>query len=137
FIHSVEPKIRLDKPIALIDYPAFVPCLAKKKPDGKTVERWELYSRGLELANCFSEETSAGEVKKFFENEKTEKEKTSLVRHNVDEDYWKIFLPRSGEIFPVGNKFPPCSGVAMGLDRLIMLFTNKKTLDGVLPFPME
>ena len=135
FIHSVEPEIKLDKPVALIDYPAFVPCLAKKSPDKKTVERWELYANGIELANCFTEETSADEVRCFFENEKAEKEKTAIVRHRVNGDYWKMFNTEKSA--GAGKSFPQCSGVAMGLDRLIMILTGRKTLDGVLPFPME
>jgi lysyl-tRNA synthetase class 2 len=126
FIHAVEPQLIQERPVALIDYPAFVPCLAKKSANGKTVERWELYVRGIELANCFSEETRPEEVRRFFEKEKTAKEKTGLVRHEVDADYWKIF-----------NTFPECSGVAMGLDRLIMLLCGCSTIDGILPFPMD
>jgi len=156
FIHAVEPQLIQERPVALIDYPAFVPCLAKKSAngsansnadsfaDGITVERWELYARGIELANCFSEETRPEEVRRFFESEKAEKEKTSLVRHEVDEDYWKIFAPLpdgsefpNGNLFPNGNSFPKCSGVAMGLDRLIMLLCGRSTIDGILPFPME
>jgi len=129
FIHAVEPKINLAQPVALLDYPAFVPCLAKKSADGKTVERWELYVRGIELANCFTEETNPAQVRRFFESEKAAKEKAALVRHAVDDDYWKIFAAE--------NPFPPCSGVAMGLDRLIMVLCGRKTMDGVLPFPME
>ena len=144
FIHTVEPQLMQERPVALIDYPAFVPCLAKKSVDKKTVERWELYARGIELANCFSEETRPEEVRRFFESEKAEKEKTSLVRHTVDEDYWKIFAPLpsgsgffDGKLFPNGNSFPKCSGVAMGLDRLIMLLCGRSTIDGILPFPMD
>ena len=139
FIHTVEPQLKLERPVALVDYPAFVPCLAKKSPDGKTAERWELYARGTELANCYTEETSPGEVRRFFESERAEKEKKALVRHRVDEDYWKIFA--SGDTGPAENppserkKFPACSGVAMGLDRLIMVLCGRATLDGVLPFP--
>ena len=135
FIHTVEPNLKDGKPVALIDYPAFVPCLAKKSPGGKTVERWELYARGIELANCFTEETNPEEVRRFFESEKAVKEKNALVRHKVDDDYWKIFGPENS--FPQRNLFPQCSGVAMGLDRLIMLLCGRKTLDGVLPFTME
>ena len=129
FIHAVEPRINLGQPVALMDYPAFVPCLAKKSADGKTTERWELYARGAELANCFAEETRAEEVRAFIESEKAAKEKTALVRHAVDGGYWKIFAGK--------DAFPPCSGVAMGLDRLIMILCGRKTLDGALPFPME
>jgi len=133
FIHVVEPNLKLERPVILLDYPAFVPCLAKKSPDRKTVERWELYAHGTEMANCFTEEICAEEVRSFFENEKAKKEKSALVRHKVDEEYWKIFEKNN----PIGDSFPHCSGVAMGLDRLIMVLLGRKTLDGVLPFPME
>ncbi|MDR3019835.1 MAG: LysR family transcriptional regulator [Treponema sp.] len=126
FIHAVEPNLKTEKPIALLDYPAFVPCLAKKAQDGKTVERWELYYNGIELANCFSEETKAQIVKDFFLSEAAEKEKTALVQHKVDHNYWKTF-----------TDFPPCSGVAMGLDRLIMALTERSRIDAVLPFAGE
>jgi lysyl-tRNA synthetase class 2 len=123
FIHAVEPQLKSQKPIALLDYPAFVPCLAKKTPNGRTVERWELYYNGIELANCYSEETNPQAVKEFFTSEEAQKNRTAIVKHNVDHDYWKIF-----------ETFPPCSGVAIGLDRLIMALTGKTTIDGVLPF---
>jgi len=82
-----------------------------------------LYCNGIELANCYSEETNPKIVKDFFISEEAEKNKTALVRHNVDHDYWKIF-----------ETFPPCSGVAIGLDRLIMALTGKTHIDDVLPF---
>jgi len=121
FIHSVEPHLKRDKPVALIDYPAFVPCLAKKAANRQTVERWEIYWNGIELANCFSEETDPEEVKHFFINEEEEKKRSAVVCHNVDHDYWKNFID-----------FPRCSGVAIGLDRLIMALTCKKSIDGAL-----
>jgi lysyl-tRNA synthetase class 2 len=136
FIHAIEPRLKEEGPVALMDYPAFVPCLAKKSADGKTVERWELYIRGIELANCYSEETSAEEVRRFFESEKAAKEKNALVRHKVDDNYWKIFS-RDETSFPKGNLFPHCSGVALGLDRLIMVLRGRSTIDSVLPFPMD
>ncbi|MCL2472342.1 MAG: LysR family transcriptional regulator, partial [Treponema sp.] len=132
FIYAVEPELKKAGPVFLMDYPAFVPCLAKKNPDGKTVQRWELYIRGTELANCYTEETGADEVRRFFENEKAAKEKKALIHHKVDDDYWKIFNFKD-----TSGAFPQCSGVAMGLDRLIMILTGRKTIDSVLPFPME
>jgi lysyl-tRNA synthetase class 2 len=136
FIHVVEPNLKLQRPVAVIDYPAFVPCLAKRKSGGhagglageKTVERWELYAQGIELANCYSEETDAEKVRAFFESEKAVKEKTALVPHKVDDDYWKLFSSKE-------KPFPECSGAAMGLDRLIMALTGRQTIDSVLPFP--
>jgi lysyl-tRNA synthetase class 2 len=131
FIHAVEPGLPRDSVVAILDYPAFVPCLARKAKDGKTVERWELYARGIELANCFSEETDPGEVRRFFQNEQKAKRGSALVNHAIDEAYWKIFLPRA----PKGG-FPRCSGVALGLDRLIMALTGRSSIDSILPFPM-
>ncbi|MDR0442873.1 MAG: LysR family transcriptional regulator [Treponema sp.] len=125
FIHTVEPHLKKDKPVALLDYPAFVPCLAKHSQDGKTVERWELYYNGIELANCFTEERDGKKVKEFFINE-TATKADSLVSHAVDHDYWKIF----------SLNFPRCSGVALGLDRLIIALTGRSNIDAVLPFPL-
>ena len=127
FIHAVEPELRQGGAVALIDYPAFVPCLAQPGKDGRTMERWELYFKGIELANCFSEETNAGRVRDFFESESAEKAERALVQHAVDRDYWKLFASP--------KPFPRCSGVAMGLDRLVMALCGRSTIDAVLPFP--
>jgi len=133
FIHAVEPHLRQERPVALLDYPAFVPTLARQGPvgktgGGKTVERWELYFNGIELANCFTEETDAGRVRDFFESEATAKERHALIKHKVDGDYWKIFQS--------DPPFPRCSGVALGLDRFIMALCGRSTIDSVLPFSM-
>jgi lysyl-tRNA synthetase class 2 len=125
FIHAVELKLKQNRPVALLDYPAFVPTLARPGADGRTVERWELYFNGIELANCYSEETDPRRVRDFFESEAKEKERQALVKHKVDHDYWKIF-EKPG--------FPACSGVALGLDRLIMAICSLLSIDGVLPF---
>ncbi|QQO10892.1 amino acid--tRNA ligase-related protein [Breznakiella homolactica] len=136
FVHAVEPALPGDRPAALTDYPAFVPCLARRAQDGKTMERWELYVRGIELANCYSEETDPGTVREFFTAEGAEKNKSAMVPHGIDSDYWKTFLPRKG---PGGAElpYPRCSGVALGMDRLIMALAGRKTIDSVLPFPMD
>ncbi|MDR0685732.1 MAG: LysR family transcriptional regulator [Spirochaetaceae bacterium] len=147
FIHAVEPRLPREKPLALVDYPAAVSCLAKLNTGGDaagaggcpvpmTRQRWELYVNGIELANCFSEETDAEEVRKFFLSEQEEKTRRAAVPHKVDGDYWKTFLPRKaadGALLP----FPRCSGVALGLDRLIMALTGRGAIDAVIPFPME
>jgi lysyl-tRNA synthetase class 2 len=127
FIHAVEPNLKQNKVIALLDYPAFISTLAQKSADGKTVERWELYYNGIELANCYSEETDPRRVRDFFESEAGIKKQQALVTHTVDHDYWKIF-EKPG--------FPVCSGVALGLDRLIMAICGRSSIDSVLPFPM-
>jgi lysyl-tRNA synthetase class 2 len=131
FIHAVECKLPKDKPVVLMDYPAFVPCLAQEKtgPAGNlSRERWELYINGIELANCYSEETDPEKVRDFFTRETAQKEQSALVQHKVDRDYWKIFALASGKTFP------RCSGTAMGLDRLIMALMGTSAIDSVIPF---
>jgi lysyl-tRNA synthetase class 2 len=139
FIHVVEPALPRDRPVALLDYPAAVPCLAQLNGADRralTRQRWELYAGGIELANCYSEETDAGAVRDFFLSEQRERERAGAEPHAVDGDYWKMFLPGQS---PDGSvrAFPRCSGVAVGLDRLIMALTGRKTIDAALPFPME
>ncbi|MDR1100549.1 MAG: LysR family transcriptional regulator [Treponema sp.] len=135
FIHTVEPNLPLGRPLAVMDYPAFVPCLAKKSPGGRTMERWELYWNGVELANCYSEETDPEAVQRYFAAEGKIKNRESLVPHTIDENYWKTFLPRT-DISGTERPFPRCSGVALGLDRLIMALLGRSTIDSALPFPM-
>jgi lysyl-tRNA synthetase class 2 len=96
------------------------------------VERWEIYGHGVELANCYSEETRPETVKRYFEDEGEAKARTALTPHRIDGDYWKLFAAGPGK-----QPFPKCSGVAMGLDRLIMLLTGRSSIGAVLPFPME
>ena len=136
FIHAVEPSLPRDRAVALTDYPAFVPCLARKSGDGRTVERWELYAGGIELANCYSEETDPDEIRRYFEREGRRKHQTALVPHRIDGEYWKNFLPNTARPAPNGQTFPRYSGVAMGLDRLFMVLTGRSDIDAALPFPM-
>lgn len=131
FVHCVEPQLAKKGAVFLTDYPAFVPCLAKNVPtvaQHKTLwkERWELYINGMELANCYSEENNAQEVRHYFEQETREKNKTAHVLHAVDANYWKYF-----------TDFPKCSGVALGFDRLLLALQHKKNIESVLPFPLQ
>ena len=127
-VQCVEPALKtIAAPVLLMDYPAQVPCLAKNVPtaDGSTPkhkERWELYWQGIELANCYSEETDGDEVRRYFEQEGALKQQSALVPHPVDSDYWRNFAG-----------FPPCSGVAMGIDRLVALLCGSTAIEGVLP----
>lgn len=131
FIHTVEPNLRLENPVALLDYPSVVPCLAALKEGERGVcQRWELYVRGIELANCYTEETSARRVKEYFESEGALKKKSARINHAVDTGYWKMFLPKEDGT----PSFPRCSGVALGMDRLIMAFLGRKTIDSTIPF---
>lgn len=119
-VNTIEPNLNFEKPVFLLDYPSFVPCLAKDK-SLQSKERWELYANGIELANCYSEETDAKKVKEYFDIENEEKNKVARIPHLIDENYWKNFL-----------NFPECSGVAMGVDRLIAVLGGYKSLSPIL-----
>lgn len=138
FVQIVEPNLPKEKGVFLLDYPKAVPCLAQdvknseKNQNLPCKERWELYCRGIELANCYSEETEAKNIKEYFEEEGNLKNKTALVPHAMNEDYWKFFSETDGN-----SGFPKCSGTAMGVDRLIMLLCGKNSIDDVLHFPLK
>ena len=134
-VQCVEPALANEpKPVFLMDYPAKAACLAKDVPPAKDSatngngasmwkERWELYAAGTELANCYTEEDNPENVRAYFKTEGRLKNETALIPHATDEEYWKVF-----------KDFPHCSGVAMGVDRLIMLLAGRKSIESVLPF---
>ncbi len=125
-VQCVEPNLPKEKPVFLMDYPSKVPCLAQDVPakNGESLwkERWELYACGIELSNCYSEETDPIKVKEYFEAEGKLKEKNARIPHKIDKDYWKNF-----------QNFPKCSGNAMGVDRLIALLSGKTSIQNILP----
>ena len=137
-VQCVEPALANEpKPVFLMDYPVKAACLAKDVPlvgsatngsDGNPLwkERWELYAAGTELANCYTEEDNPENVREYFKTEGRLKNDTALIPHATDDEYWKVF-----------KGFPHCSGVAMGVDRLIMLLAGRKSIESVLPFPFR
>ncbi|MCR5698973.1 MAG: LysR family transcriptional regulator [Treponemataceae bacterium] len=126
FVQFVEPNLPKDKCVFLMDYPSEVRCLAQNN-DKFTKERWELYGRGIELANCYSEETDGKLVKEYFEIEGKEKNETARIKHAINGDYWRNFAS-SSEGGYTKDGFPKCSGTAMGIDRLIMLLCGKSDI---------
>ena len=81
--------------------------------------------RGVEIANCYSEERDPERVAAFFAAEAAEKSRTALVPHAIDSSWPRIF-----------GKFPRSSGVALGVDRLFMVMQERSSIDSVLPFPL-
>ncbi|MDR2510114.1 MAG: LysR family transcriptional regulator [Spirochaetaceae bacterium] len=141
FIHAVEPCLRDARPVALTDYPVLTPCLAALNTDAETsgaptYQRWELYARGLELANCYTEEREPGKVKQYFEREGALKIKNARIKHSIDEEFLKIFkeFNKKNENFSENSAFPRCSGAAFGLDRLIMVLTGRQDISLTQPF---
>ena len=125
-VQCVEPQLPKDRPVLLMDYPAQVPCLAQDVPNpaGPPMwkQRWELYVKGVELSNCYSEETDPEKVRRYFQAEGRTKSLSAKIPHAIDESYWRHF-----------RRFPPCSGNALGVDRLIALLQGRTTIEGVLP----
>lgn len=127
FLQLVEPSLPQDKPLVLYNYPSRIKTLAKDLPGTIWSERWELYGGGMELANCFSEEKNPSKIKEYYKEEKAHKDEISPVSHPVNDQYYEYFGPH----------FPDCSGVALGMDRLIMLFTGETSIQEVILFPQN
>ena len=126
FLTAVEPRLPREKPVVLLDYPALVPTTARRLPGTPWSQRWELYVDGVEIVNCYTEETDHGALRTLVRHEE-ERRGSCRTSHAVD--------PGFAEIFPAG--FPECSGAALGVDRLEMVFTGEKSLEGVILFPFS
>ncbi|MGD2053695.1 MAG: EF-P lysine aminoacylase EpmA [Gammaproteobacteria bacterium] len=126
----VTPAFRTDGFTFLYDYPQTQSALAKlyTNHDGYTVAaRFELFYGEIELANGFDELLDAGEQRQRFECENLARRTAGQPLSTIDE-YLLAALEYG---------LPPCSGVALGLDRLLMLFTGTETLEQVLAFPFS
>ena len=126
FLAAVEPRLPRDRPLVLADWPAAVPTTARRRPGTPWAERWELYLDGVEVANCYTEETDPAAVARFLADEAA-RQRTARVVPRVDEGYGRLFA----------GGFPACSGVALGVDRLEMVFRGARALEGVINFPLS
>lgn len=125
FLNFVEPQLLLahpNTPIFLYDYPAKLQTLSLNKPGSPWTERWELYWKGMELANCFTEERDPGEIARFFRRESRAMATDPTL---ADPDYAEKL-----------KTLPPCSGTALGLDRLVMILSAAEDINAVIPFPL-
>jgi lysyl-tRNA synthetase class 2 len=127
FLERIEPAIGRGRPTYLVDWPAPMAALARVKADDpRLAERFELYAGGLELANGFSELTDAREQRARLEEEQALRRRLGRPAYPLDERFLEA-LPR----------MPPAGGVAVGLDRLLMLLTGAERIAEVLLFPAE
>jgi lysyl-tRNA synthetase class 2 len=125
FLERIEPTLGLERPTYLLDWPAPMAALSRLKPeDPRFAERFELYAGGLELANGFSELTDAAEQRRRLVEEQALRARLGRPVYPLDERFLAA-LPR----------MPEAGGVALGLDRLLMLLAGARTLDEVLLFP--
>lgn len=120
--HCIEPHLGLEKPIFIYDYPATQAALAKIR--GNVAERFEAYYQGYELANGFHELTDAAEQLKRFENDNKKRTEAGLNTMAIDNNL----------ITALEQGLPECAGVAMGLDRLLMIKMRTDKIRDVLSF---
>lgn len=125
-VEKVEPGLPTDAPVFLVGYPTTMASLAKIDPENpERALRLELYAGGLELANGFEELTDAAEQRRRFVSEEAERRKQNKAPYGLDNDFLQAL--------ELG--LPPCAGMAMGLDRLVMLLTDAKKITDVVTFP--
>ncbi len=126
FLNMIEPKLGHGKPTVIYEYPASLAALAKlKKGDERFAERFEFYIEGLELGDAYSELTNWKEQLERFEYEQSERKRLGKVMHPIDMDF--IDALKAG--------MPPSGGIAVGVDRLIMLFADVRDIADTMYFP--
>lgn len=121
--HFVVPQLGFDKPIFIYDFPSSQAALAKINR-GKA-ERFEVYVQGSELANGFHELTDAKEQLHRFETQQARRKKLNREVPAIDRRF----------IDALQHGLPTCAGVAVGLDRLLMILANTKNIHDVIAFP--
>ena len=122
----IEPNLGIDRPTILYEYPIHQAALSKAKPETPNIaERFELYICGVEVANAFTELTDPEtQLSRFKKDMQTKK------------DLYGITYPIDEEFIEALNYIPSATGIAMGIDRLIMLSTGAKDITEVLWTPL-
>jgi lysyl-tRNA synthetase class 2 len=128
FLDAVEPHLGRGRPTILHDWPAPLSALARRKPsDPRVVERFEAYAGGLELCNGFGELTDPAEQRQRFESDLKERARRGLPAYPIDETF----------LAALAEGLPDCAGVALGIDRLMMLVCDTATLREVVAFTVD
>ena len=128
FSEMVEPKIGLNAPVVIYHFPSSQAALAQLSPeDQRVAERFEFYYKGVELANGFHELTDADEQRRRFEQDNRQRQKAGLPLRAIDERF--LGALQAG--------MPNTAGVALGVDRLVMIALGVETIKEVISFSIE
>jgi len=128
FLNEIEPKLGLTKPVIVYEYPAQMAALSKRcEEDPRYSERFEVYIGATELCNAFTELNDPEEQKARLEAERAQRKIMGKVDYSVDQ----------GFISALNFGMPPSGGVALGVDRLMMLLTNTPDIRDLLFFPHD
>lgn len=126
FMNEIEPKLGLNKPVILYEYPVSMAALSKKcEESSKYAERFEVYIAGIELCNAFTELNDGEEQLYRLEAERKDRQKMGKDDYPVDQRF----------IRALDFGMPPSGGIALGVDRLVMLLTDTPEIENVLFFP--
>ena len=124
---EIEPQLPTEKPLFLIEYPAACASLARTKPGQPAVaERFELYIAGLELANAFSELTDSQEQRQRFAAEEQQRRACGKPPYPTPQPFLKEL-----------DTLSAAAGIALGIDRLVMLLCDLPTIDDCVAFTPE
>jgi lysyl-tRNA synthetase class 2 len=125
---QIEPQLGHHRPLVIVDFPASQAALARKKSTDPTLaERFEVYIQGIELANGFHELTDPIEQRQRFEQDLLKRTRLNQPTYPLDERF----------LAALAAGLPDCAGVALGLDRLLMLITKASHIQEVLAFPVN
>ena len=126
FLARVEPALGVGAPAILYDYPASMAALARLGPDRRFAERFEVFVCGLELANGYGELTDAAEQRARFAADRALRRRLRGGAYPVDEDF----------LAALDSGLPDCAGIALGVDRLVMLAVGAARIEDVLWAPV-
>jgi len=126
FSEIIEPNIGNTEPCFVYNFPQSQASLAKLEPtDVRVAQRFECYFKGIELVNGFNELTDAKVQLERFQQDNKQRQVLGLTEKTIDQNFTAA----------LSHGLPQCSGVALGVDRLVMLALGSKTIEQVITFP--
>ncbi|HSN83556.1 MAG TPA: EF-P lysine aminoacylase EpmA [Polyangiales bacterium] len=122
----VQPRLGLERPVVVTDWPSSMASLARIKPNGMA-DRFEVFIRGIEVCNGFGELTDPREQRERFERDQAERRTAGAPVYPIDERF----------LDALERGMPESGGNALGVDRLLMLLVGAESIQAVMPFPQE